>query len=51
VLAAAAPHGGTEPDVLDQVAWWQTGDFWQYALFAAAVCIRAAARRAGVPVR
>jgi hypothetical protein len=51
VLAAAALHGGTEPDLLDEVAWWQTDDFWRYALFAAVACIRAAARRAGVPVR
>jgi hypothetical protein len=34
VLAAAALHGGTEPDLLDEVAWWQADDFWQYALFA-----------------
>ena len=51
VLAAAALHGGTEPDLLDEVAWWQDDDFWQYALFAAVACIRAAASRAGVPVR
>ena len=51
VLAAAALHGGTEPDLLDEVAWWQADDFWQYALFAAVACIRAAASRAGVPVR
>jgi len=51
VLAAAAVHGGTEPDLLDEVAWWQTDDFWQYALFAAVAYIRAAASRAGVPVR
>jgi hypothetical protein len=51
VLAAAALHGGTEPDPLDEVAWWQTDDFWQYALFAAVAYIRAAASRAGVPVR
>ena len=51
VLAAAALHGGTEPDLLDEVAWWQTDDFWQYALFGAAAYIRAAASRAGVPVR
>ena len=23
VLAAAALHGGVEPDLLDEVAWWQ----------------------------
>jgi hypothetical protein len=34
VLAAAALRGGAEPDLLDEVAWWQTDDFWQYALFA-----------------
>jgi hypothetical protein len=51
VLAAAAFHGGTEPDLLDEVAWWQTDDFWQYALFAAVAYIRAVASRAGVPVR
>jgi len=51
VLAAAAIHGGTEPDLLDEVAWWQTDDFWQYALFAAVAYLRAAASRAGVPVR
>lgn len=51
VLAAAALRGGAEPDLLDEVAWWQTDDFWQYALFAAVACIRAAANRAGAPVR
>ncbi|MBV9207756.1 MAG: hypothetical protein JO037_20670 [Actinobacteria bacterium] len=51
VLAAAALHGGTDPDLLDEVAWWQSDDFWQYALFAAVTYIRAAASRAGVPVR
>jgi hypothetical protein len=29
VLAAAALHGGTEPDPLDEVTWWQADDFWQ----------------------
>jgi hypothetical protein len=51
VLAAAALHGGTEPDLLEEVGWWRTDDFWQYALFAAVACIRAAASRTGVPVR
>jgi len=50
VLVAAALRGGTEPDLLDEVAWWQTDDFWQYALFATVAYIRAAANRAGVPV-
>jgi hypothetical protein len=51
VLAAAAVHGGAEPDLLDEVAWWQTDDFWEYALYAAVAYIRAAASRVGVPVR
>jgi hypothetical protein len=51
VLAAAGVHGGTEPDLLDEVASWQADDFWQYAMYAAVACIRAAASRAGVPVR
>jgi hypothetical protein len=50
VLAAAALHGGTEPDLLEEVAWWQADDFWQYALFAAVAYIRAAASRADAPV-
>ena len=51
VLVAAALRGGTEPDLLDEVAWWQTDDFWQYALYATVAYIRAAANKAGVPVR
>jgi hypothetical protein len=51
ILAAAALRGGAEPDLLGEVAWWQTDDFWQYALYAAVAYIRAAAGRAGVPVR
>ena len=51
VLAAAAVHGGTEPDLLDEVASWQADDFWEYAMYAAVAYIRAAASRAGVAVR
>jgi len=51
VPAAAALHGGSEPDLLEEVVWWQADDFWQYALFAAVAYIRAAASLAGVPVR
>ena len=51
VLAAAALHGGTDPDLLDEVAWWQTNDFWEYALYAAVAYIRAAASHSGVTVR
>jgi hypothetical protein len=51
VLAAASVHGGTEPDLLEEVASWQADDFWQYAMYAAVAYIRAAASRVGVPVR
>jgi hypothetical protein len=50
VLVAAALHGGTEPDLLDEVGWWQSDDFWQYALYATVAYIRAAASKADVPV-
>jgi hypothetical protein len=51
VLVAAAVRGGTEPDLLDEVVSWQADDFWEYAMYAAVAFIRAAASRAGVPVR
>jgi hypothetical protein len=50
VLAAAALRGGVEPDLLDEVVWWQTDDFWRYAMFAAVAYVRLAAERAAVPV-
>jgi len=51
VLAAAAVRGGTEPDLLEELADWQADDLWQYAMYAAVAYIRAAASRAGVSVR
>jgi hypothetical protein len=32
VLAVAVLHGGDEPDLLEEVVWWQTGDFWPVSL-------------------
>jgi hypothetical protein len=49
VLAAAAQHGGVEVDLLDEVIWWQTDDFWRYAAWAAVAFIRMAADRASMP--
>jgi hypothetical protein len=46
----SSPAWRDRTDLLEEVAWWQTDDFWQYALFAAVAYIRAAASRAGVPV-
>ena len=48
ILVAAALPGGTDPDLLDEIAWWQTGDFWQYAPFAtvAPISVRPPTRQA-----
>ena len=50
LLSCAALHGGLKPDLLDEVAWWRTDDFWRYSLLAAVALIRACADRQGVPV-
>jgi hypothetical protein len=49
VLAAAALHGGVEADLLDEVTWLQTDDFWRYAAYAALAYLPIAADRAGAP--
>lgn len=50
VLCSASLAGGLEPDLLDEVVWWGTDDFWRYALLATVALIRAsaAARQAAV---
>ena len=50
VLAIGATRGGIEPDLLDEVVWWQTDDFWWFALAAAVAIIRSCAERLGEPV-
>ncbi len=52
VLAVGAGRGGVEPDLLDEVVWWQTDDFWWFALAASVAIIRSCAERQGesVPV-
>ena len=50
ILAAASGRGGLEPDLLAEVAWWQTDDFWRYATLTAAGYIRAAADRLDRPI-
>jgi hypothetical protein len=50
-ISSAALDSGAESDLRGEVVWWQTGDFWDYTMFAAIAYIRAAADRAGVPVR
>lgn len=50
VLTSASVRGGLEPDLLDEVIWWGTDDYWHYALYAAVALIRASAAHVGVPV-
>ncbi|HEV2808956.1 MAG TPA: hypothetical protein VGV93_00985 [Acidimicrobiales bacterium] len=50
VLAIGATRGGIEPDLLDEVVWWQTDDFWWFALAAAVAVIRSCADHLGEPV-
>jgi hypothetical protein len=50
ILTAASLRGGLEPDLLDEVIWWNSDDYWRYALFAAVALIRAGAQHQGVPV-
>ena len=50
VLCSASLAGGLEPDLLDEVVWWGTDDFWRYALLATVALIRASAAARQVPV-
>jgi hypothetical protein len=50
VLATSAARGGIDPDLLDEIVWWRTDDFWFYAFAAAAALVRASAARAGLPI-
>lgn len=50
VLAIGATRGGIEPDLLDEVVWWQSDDFWWFALAAAVAIIRSCADCLGEPV-
>jgi hypothetical protein len=50
ILAGASVRGGLEPDLLDEVVWWRTDDFWVYALYAAVALIRASAEHQGTSV-
>jgi hypothetical protein len=50
LLAMAATHGGIEVDLLDEIAYWATDDFWSYAGFAAVASIRAVGDQRGLPL-
>lgn len=48
--AAAMIHGGVQPDLLEEVVWWATDDFWVFAVFAFVIYARVAAARTGEPI-
>ncbi len=50
VLAAAAVHGGVELDLLEEVAYWASDDFWTYAGLAAVAWARAVADQRNIPL-
>ncbi len=50
VLVAAATHAGVEVDLLEEVAYWDSDDFWSYAGLAAAAWIRAVADDRDLPL-
>jgi hypothetical protein len=43
--AAAMIRGGVYPDLLGEVQWWQSDDFWTYAFYAFLAYVRVAAER------
>lgn len=50
ILACAARAGGLDVDLLDEVVWWGTDNYYEYAACAALALIRAAADRLDVDV-
>lgn len=38
---------GVVPTILDDTYWWNTHDFWRYAVWAAVIYLRAGAERVG----
>jgi anti-sigma-K factor RskA len=42
--------GGLEPDLDEELYWWQSDDFWRYALVGLAAVVRASAALRGLPV-
>ena len=51
LLAAASTHAGIEVDLLDEVPYWGSDDYWRYAGLAAIAWIRAVVDQRPVPMR
>jgi hypothetical protein len=50
ILATGASRGGIDPDLLDEITWWRTDDFWFYALAACVAIIRACSDKRSRPI-
>jgi hypothetical protein len=50
VHCSASKAGGLEPDLLEEVSWWRTDDFWLYTVLAVVAVARANAALRGVTV-
>ena len=49
VMSVASLRGGLDPDVLEEVIYWND-DYWRYSLWASIALIRASAAKTGIPV-
>jgi len=49
VMSVASIRGGLDPDVLEEVIYWND-DYWRYGLWASIALIRASAAKACIPV-
>lgn len=50
LMAVAAAHGGVEVDLLEEVVYWESDDYWSYAGFAAVAWIRAVSDQRGLSI-
>ncbi|MGI9624908.1 MAG: hypothetical protein ACR2PK_18925 [Acidimicrobiales bacterium] len=49
VMSVASLRGGLDPDLLEEVIYWND-DYWRYGLWASIALIRASATKTGIPV-
>jgi hypothetical protein len=50
LITPPALRGGLAPDLVGEIRWWQADDYWEFALYALVLYIRAAAERLDTPV-
>jgi len=49
--AVAQIRAGVNPDLVDDVGWWQVLDVWQWALYALVIYTRAASAHSSTPIQ